>query len=152
MTGKNNHSIFFYLDYYPTSTAGRWCATLAMLTGVFVIAFPVSVFSDLWSEELKYGFLDDDDRDRDDTEQQPPSSQDKSKSEPPAGAGAASTSASTGNRNYQFIHATDASSENLVIQKQDLREILQCVKTIQKSELRMRSILRKYNLESELYS
>jgi hypothetical protein len=41
------------LDYYPTSTAGQWVSACAMLTGVFVIAFPVSVFSDLWSEELK---------------------------------------------------------------------------------------------------
>jgi hypothetical protein len=116
-----------------------------MLTGVFVIAFPVSVFSDLWSEELKYGSLDDDDNDAQ-------SSQDKSKSEPPAAGAASASASSTANlSNYQFIHATDA-SENLVIHKQDLREILQCVKTIQKSELRMRSILRKYNLESELYS
>ena len=40
-------------DLYPTSTAGRWCGTLSMLTGVLVVAFPVSVFSDLWSQELK---------------------------------------------------------------------------------------------------
>ena len=30
-------------------------ATLAMLTGVLVIAFPVSVFSDLWQSELRKG-------------------------------------------------------------------------------------------------
>ena len=42
-----------YGDVYPTSNVGRWVGVLAMLTGVLVIAFPVGVFSDLWSKELK---------------------------------------------------------------------------------------------------
>ena len=42
-----------YGDTYPTSFGGKCIAVLAMLTGVLVIAFPVSVFSDLWSKELK---------------------------------------------------------------------------------------------------
>eukprot|EP00586_Coscinodiscus_wailesii_P007610 CAMPEP_0172520818 /NCGR_PEP_ID=MMETSP1066-20121228/292221_1 /TAXON_ID=671091 /ORGANISM="Coscinodiscus wailesii, Strain CCMP2513" /LENGTH=176 /DNA_ID=CAMNT_0013303631 /DNA_START=582 /DNA_END=1109 /DNA_ORIENTATION=- len=42
-----------YGDAYPTSLAGKMVGTAAMLTGVLVIAFPVSVFSDLWSKELK---------------------------------------------------------------------------------------------------
>jgi len=41
------------LDYYPTSTAGKWIACFAMMMGVLVIAFPVSIFSDLWREELQ---------------------------------------------------------------------------------------------------
>ena len=44
-----------YGDVYPTSPAGKMVASLAMLLGVLVIAFPVSVFSDLWSKELKAG-------------------------------------------------------------------------------------------------
>jgi len=42
-----------YGDIYPTSTGGKCVAALAMLMGVLVIAFPVSVFSDLWSKELQ---------------------------------------------------------------------------------------------------
>ena len=48
-----------YGDVYPMTPAGKWVATLAMLTGVLVVAFPVSVFSQLWSNELrKAGFLE----------------------------------------------------------------------------------------------
>lgn len=42
-----------YGDTVPTSTLGKWIAAAAMLMGVLVIAFPVSVFSDLWSKELR---------------------------------------------------------------------------------------------------
>ena len=42
-----------YGDVYPTSPGGKLVAALAMLLGVLVIAFPVSVFSELWSKELK---------------------------------------------------------------------------------------------------
>jgi hypothetical protein len=42
-----------YGDTYPTTFGGKCVAAAAMLMGVLVIAFPVSVFSDLWSKELK---------------------------------------------------------------------------------------------------
>lgn len=42
-----------YGDLVPTTTGGKLVATFAMLLGVLVIAFPVSVFSDLWSKELE---------------------------------------------------------------------------------------------------
>jgi len=42
-----------YGDVYPVTNAGRWVAVLSMLLSVLVIAFPVSVFSDLWSKELE---------------------------------------------------------------------------------------------------
>eukprot|EP00522_Entomoneis_paludosa_P007415 CAMPEP_0172454750 /NCGR_PEP_ID=MMETSP1065-20121228/11645_1 /TAXON_ID=265537 /ORGANISM="Amphiprora paludosa, Strain CCMP125" /LENGTH=620 /DNA_ID=CAMNT_0013207131 /DNA_START=25 /DNA_END=1890 /DNA_ORIENTATION=- len=42
-----------YGDIYPTSNAGRWVGVMAMLLSLLVIAFPVSVFSDLWSKELE---------------------------------------------------------------------------------------------------
>ena len=41
-----------YGDVYPTSNVGRWVGVMAMLSGVLVVAFPVGVFSDLWSKEL----------------------------------------------------------------------------------------------------
>jgi hypothetical protein len=42
-----------YGDTYPTTPSGKAVAALAMILGVLVIAFPVSVFSELWSKELK---------------------------------------------------------------------------------------------------
>jgi len=57
-------------DVYPTTAAGKWVAVFAMLTGVLVIAFPVSVFSDLWSKEVdrlrQLQGLDDTEQDDDD--------------------------------------------------------------------------------------
>jgi len=57
-----------YGDMYPTSTPGKWVATITMLLGVLVIAFPVSVFSDLWQKELRKtgalpAILEDEDKD-----------------------------------------------------------------------------------------
>jgi Ion transport protein len=43
-----------YGDISPTTTGGKLVAIAAMLTGVLVIAFPVSVFSDLWHKELAH--------------------------------------------------------------------------------------------------
>lgn len=42
-----------YGDTVPVTAPGKWVGIAAMLTGVLVIAFPVSVFSDLWSKELR---------------------------------------------------------------------------------------------------
>jgi hypothetical protein len=42
-----------YGDMSPTTVGGKIIASFAMLTGVLVIAFPVSVFSDLWHKELE---------------------------------------------------------------------------------------------------
>ena len=42
-----------YGDTYPVTTGGKIVAAFAMLVGVLVIAFPVSVFSDLWALELE---------------------------------------------------------------------------------------------------
>jgi hypothetical protein len=56
------------LDMSPTSAGGKLVGVFAMLTGVLVIAFPVSVFSDLWSKELKKaGALDELERMDDDS-------------------------------------------------------------------------------------
>jgi len=42
-----------YGDISPVTMAGKTVAVAAMLFGVLVIAFPVSVFSDLWSKQWK---------------------------------------------------------------------------------------------------
>lgn len=41
-----------YGEIYPISAPGKIVAVFAMLTGLMVLAYPVSVFTDLWSEEL----------------------------------------------------------------------------------------------------
>ncbi len=43
-----------YGDVYPTSPVGKFIAGTTMLLGVLLIAFPVSVFSDMWQKELKF--------------------------------------------------------------------------------------------------
>ncbi len=43
---------FLPIDAYPTSACGKIVAVFALLCGVLVIAFPVSIFSELWSNEL----------------------------------------------------------------------------------------------------
>ena len=46
------------------TTAGQLIASLTMVLGIFVMAFPVSVFTDLWSRELqRQGWLEDDNDD-----------------------------------------------------------------------------------------
>ena len=45
-----------YGDMAPTTTGGKMVAIAAMLTGVLVIAFPVSVFSDLWNKEIEANY------------------------------------------------------------------------------------------------
>lgn len=67
------HSLSFIgvLDAYPTSTSGKIVAVFALICGVLVIAFPVSIFSELWSNELenmrqlRNEFVDDDEYEED---------------------------------------------------------------------------------------
>ena len=42
-----------YGDFYPVTVGGKCVAGVAAVMSVLVVAFPVSVFSDLWSKELK---------------------------------------------------------------------------------------------------
>jgi len=38
---------------YPTTACGRFVAIVAMIISLLIIAYPVSVFSDLWCQELQ---------------------------------------------------------------------------------------------------
>jgi voltage-gated potassium channel len=132
-----------YGDYYPTSPAGQWVAAFAMLAGVLVIAFPVSVFSDLWSEELKgvKGFdeLDDEEDDYDDDE------------EDDAVHDLASSMNAERQRPRNNLLFDNAELENLskdpryvVMEKKDLKEIVSSLRTIGQEQRRIKRLLKKY--------
>lgn len=103
-----------YGDTYPTSTAGQCCAVIAMLTGVLVIAFPVSIFSDLWQEEMKHKLSDDE--------------------------------------NDWSPKMTSRNSDNskVLMEKEDLKAIAECMRVIREKETRLETILSKYNVDGEL--
>ncbi|CAJ1949378.1 unnamed protein product [Cylindrotheca closterium] len=109
-----------YGDTYPTSTAGQCCAALAMLTGVLVIAFPVSIFSDLWHEEMKnkHGGKDSFDDD--------------------------------GNDWNQTMAPASNDSSKVVMDKKDLKAIAECFRVIREKEDRLSTILSKYNMDGEM--
>jgi hypothetical protein len=100
-----------------------------MLSGVLVIAFPVSVFSDLWQKELRQysGFeeLDDDvgqvnaALDGKDAEQ---SAEERAK----------------------WTAQAESLPDRVVIEKKDLKEIMECMQTMRESDQRMRAILHNY--------
>jgi hypothetical protein len=92
------------------------CAAAAMLVGILVIAFPVSIFSELWSEEVKLNGLQNDD------------------------------SASTPAKNIR----TSSSDGTVVMDKEDLKSIAECIRAIRENDTHLQSILSKYNLESVL--
>ena len=98
-----------------------------MLAGVLVIAFPVSVFSDLWSEELKEvkGFAEmyenDVDEDEDDDEE------DDILQELPG----------NGSKNGRHV----------VMEKADLNEIVASLRTIRQEQRQIKRLLKKYYVE-----
>jgi len=109
-----------YGDTYPTSTAGQCCAALAMLTGVLVIAFPVSIFSELWQEEMKHiggnnGFDDGEN-----------------------------------NGNQTMAPVSNDAGSKVMIDKEDLKAIAECMRVIREKEDRLETILSKYNLDGEM--
>lgn len=110
-----------YGDTYPTSTGGKFCAAAAMLTGVLVIAFPVSIFSDLWQEEMK-------NRGHENGNENVHG--DRSPPTPPT--------------------ATNGSSPKVMIEKDDLRALAECMRVIREKEDRLVMILSKYNINEEI--
>ena len=111
------------IDYYPTTTGGQWVAAVAMLTGVLVIALPVSVFSDLWSEELKEvkgfeslfhdNFVDSVNDDNEET------------------------------KNRRELPRQDHYQE-IIMEREDLNLIVSSMHTIQNQQRHIQRILRKY--------
>lgn len=166
-----------YGDMYPTTTAGKFVGAFAMLAGVLVLAFPVSVFSDLWSDELRKskGFKDlyvDDDGDDDDDNAgtEVPSRRDGIQQErgtgmplqqptmpqPPSWRGV------YGMKNMSHISddplyddpfacsSSSTSSPYIVMEKSDLNQIVASLHDIRENQAIIRSILRKYyNIDAD---
>ncbi len=124
-----------------------------MLTGVLVIALPVSVFSDLWSEELKEvkgleSLFDEDSYDDDqhlgrNTDQERENLQDT-----------CPLALETFRNGYQRVSQMDFQfelSKNVVVEREDMTEIVSSIRDIHEKQRRIQRILRKYliNLEDQ---
>jgi hypothetical protein len=151
-----------YGDCVPTTSTGKCVATLAMLLGVLVIAFPVSVFSELWSKELRLkGFqLDDDDNgDGGGDAGGAGDAGDGQNGEKSMGVLPDATKGSSSDGRFTFESlAEDAATlpylldhkkavpdgDHIVIRKDDLVEMVAHFQTISESQRQIRSILKKY--------
>jgi len=144
-----------YGDYYPTSVAGMWVGTIAMLTGVLVIAFLVSVFSDLWSEELKQVqglkslHMDD-----------ATNSSDDEKVEGNNVISEQMHEEDTNHRDrkhirdqYEQIYSEPGSllhnPKHIMIDREDLNDILASIYTIQQEQRHIQKLLKKYYVFQE---
>ena len=151
-----------YGDYYPTSTIGQWIAAFAMIAGVLVIAFPVSVFSDLWSDELKKvkGFEsifeddNDNDNDNDNTANNGVSDnigsnkkEEERKSRRPALRRRDQDQYQEINTGFEEFHSK--SSTHITMEKEDLNEIVSSIYTIQQNQRRIQRIMKKYYLDED---
>lgn len=117
-------------DMYPTSTGGRYVAVLSMMMGVLVIAFPVSVFSELWAEELSgangfkqvRGSLSTSDNDdlRD-------------------------NNVAVHNERKKALEAYEINpdEDGIVLSRDELREVCDCLEVIREREQRIRNLLRE---------
>ena len=114
-------------------------SVFAMLSGVLVVAFPVSVFSDLWSEELKEvkGFNDLFDNDTEDNDNDDvPSSANVNRPR--------KIRAESNSKIDDDVESRSKDSEYVVIEKADLNEILASLRTIRQEQQNMKRLLRKY--------
>jgi len=152
-----------YGDVYPTTSMGKFIATFAMLTGVLVIAFPVSVFSELWSAELHkttWHALDviDEDEDEDGALPQTPAIPtdvnapvESARSYDPFAIGERQESDVTnGAQIYTSTSTRSAASiedNEIVLRKDDVTALLGHIQTINESQKQIRGILRKYHLQ-----
>lgn len=146
-----------------------------MFMGVLVIAFPVSVFSDLWSKELRrsgaLAALLEDDEDNDGNNENLAQDSGNCKNnnnntgteQPPLYKGDASASAaqvlSSGPSSISFAApfswqdvdpyngGDHAGGDTVVLEKNDLAEIVVQLQSIQDSQRQIRHILRKYKIK-----
>jgi hypothetical protein len=145
---------------------------MAMLTGVLVIAFPVGVFSDLWSQELKkrgvYYDVDSEEEEEDSQESKespvdklgdsqangqtelPPSER---SGMPLSDRNSTTLSQRSGmklsDRNRMTLSPTIPEHENQVtLTAQDVATLTKHMRIMEKSQERIRGILAKYDIET----
>lgn len=118
-----------------------------MLLGVLVIAFPVSVFSELWSHELKQvqGFEDlrgdGDDGNEEAAEARPMK---------PVDDDSPIVNEETALRQTQRLtESYEYHRDSVVMDKEDMKELVECVYNLKENQRRLYSILRKYRLHEE---
>jgi hypothetical protein len=123
-----------------------------MLTGVFVIAFPVSVFSDLWSEELKEvkgleslfedDSCDDNENDGSNVNSEKEYADIRSRRE-----------AQLFRNEYQKVNPEEVfrsnSSTHVVMEREDLSEIVSSIRSIHEKQRRIQRILKKYLIHED---
>lgn len=121
-----------------------------MLTGVLVVAFPVSVFSELWQKELRrtgaFAELMNDDDD-DDVVVAPPAKEPLS----PKTYGAVNDTRPTPNDHVLYSGASletsyyQSDADYIRMHRNDLAEIVAGLASIAETQREIKSILRKYN-------
>lgn len=125
-----------YGDTVPTTTGGKCVAMVAMLVGVLVIAFPVSVFSDLWSKELKKVGLYEDEDEGDLSERSAPVATEPQRKQ-------------AHQASMESIEATEEEEDRKIeFRKSDLRKLAKHMRSIDRSQMRIRDILSKYDIDS----
>jgi hypothetical protein len=125
---------------------------MAMLMGVLVIAFPVSVFSDLWSNELKQRGVDYEDMLDDDAESEASTEQENGVSRSVRFSDEiASVSEQSGISSIRLTERSLAPTifENrVVLEEEDVHALTKHLQTMEKSQERIRGILAKYDIET----
>lgn len=117
-----------------------------MLSGVLVVAFPVSVFSDLWSEELKEvkGFNDLFENNADDEN-------DEAANQQAAGLNVSSSPRTrpSSNSNTDDVEFLSHNPAYVVMEKADLNEIVASLRTIRQEQQHIKRLLKKYYVVKE---
>ncbi len=111
-----------------------------------MIAFPVSVFSDLWSQELKemkgFEYLNSDESHDDDEEAEPLILSSRTLD--------AAMTENTPLRQHQLSgRSHEPTRGSVMMKKEDLKAIVECVYNMKENQRQLHSILRKYRLVEE---
>jgi hypothetical protein len=138
-----------YGDIYPTTVGGKVVAAMAMLTGVLVIAFPVSVFADLWSHELQKRDSDCADLNENNTRTSSESPVDKLGASRQMESTPSERSGMTlSERNGMTLSPTIPEHENhVILAAEDVAALTKHIRIMEKSQERIRGILAKYDIE-----
>jgi hypothetical protein len=122
--------------------------------GVLVIAFPVSVFSDLWQQEIKkvHGFdfqTDDDDDDDDNDDYLVAKNSTRGTSSVTPSDQSVLSEQTLLRQSHGASHRLYGYSDEtvVVLKRKDLQEIAGCLQRIRQEQNMLRSLLRKYQLD-----